>query len=440
MQEDLSTATTQKAEKRALAVPLPLDDEEDKEGEREESEAERGEPAAAAPSSMPVKACEAQAAATALPASSDEDDSSSSERGEETGSSSSSSADAARAAKAALPSDGSDLEDDADSRVTREASSEAGERPSISRLDISEHAEEDGDVAESRAPFGPISGRKLDFGGEAAKATSEARQPSVPAPSGQKQAGVPGFSWGSAVPPSTSATSNSPAPFSSTPNSFSFGSMPAFSTASAGAFDVSKLGASNAAAISGTAALNIPKTEAGSTPGMFGSSSSLFGTAASAPFQSVSSDFAKSQVGLSFFWLSDFLAWKHIMHMGKYEGCMQGQMQSADVAQDSKGFPSLPPQSAQQKAIAKAREAAATKAAAALAPPSPQAPPSAAPQSKPVAASEHSSAPVPGIAARRNSQQEHPITSVRQKPPEPVARLKGAEKLQVCGVHICTSG
>lgn len=301
MQEDLSTATTQKAEKRALAVPLPLDDEEDEEGDREESEAERGEPAAAAPSSMPVKAREAQAAATALPASSDEDDSSSSERGEETSSSSSSSsAVATRAAKAALPSDESDLEDDADSRVTRDASSEAGERPSISRLDISEHAKEDGDIAESRAPFGPISGRKLDFGGETAKAASEARQPSVPAPSGQKQAGLPGFSWGSAAPPSTSATSNSPAPFSSAPNSFSFGSMPAFSTASAGAFDLSKLGASNAAAIPGTAALNIPKTEAGSTPSMFGSSSSPFGTAASAPFQSASSNIAKSQVRSSF--------------------------------------------------------------------------------------------------------------------------------------------
>lgn len=115
-------------------------------------------------------------------------------------------------------------------------------------------------------------------------------------------------------------------------------------------------------------------------------------------------------------------------------------MQSADVAQDSKGFLSLPPQSAQQKAIAKAREAAATKAAAALAPPPPQAPPSAAPQSKPLAASEHNGAPVPGIAAQRNSQQEHAVTSVRQKPPEPVARLKGAEKLQVCRVHSCTSG
>ncbi|KAK9903379.1 hypothetical protein WJX75_004370 [Coccomyxa subellipsoidea] len=143
-------------------------------------------------------------------------------------------------------------------------------------------------------------------------------------------------------------------------------------------------------AVSGTAALNIPRTEAGSTPGMFGSSSSPFGTAASASFQSASSNFAESQ--------------------------------------DSKGFPSLPPQSAQQKAIAKAREAAATKAAAAPAPPSPQAPPSTAPQSKPLAASEHNGAPVPGTSARRNSQQERAVTPVRQKPPESVARLKGESK------------
>jgi hypothetical protein len=126
--------------------------------------------------------------------------------------------------------------------------------------------------------------------------------------------------------------------------------------------------------------------------------------------------------------------------MGKYEGCMQGQMQIADVAQDSNGFPSLPPQSAQQKAIAKAREAAATKAAAAPAPPSPQAPPNTAPQSKPLAASEHNGAPVSGTSARRNSQQERAVTPVRQKPPESVARLKGAEKLQVGRVHICTRG
>ena len=303
LQAEQSEMTQEQTQDTAAAAPLPSDSEEEEEDEEEEvvlvsaREAGETEPAAAAPSSRPVKAQEAKAAATALPLSSDEDDSSSSERGPET--SSSSSAPAARAARAALLSNDSDLEDDADSLASQGASFDGGERPSISRLDLAQQSDED-DGAESRAPLGPMTGRKLDFGGEA-EAPKKTQQPLAPSIFGQSQAPPPLFGAPSA-PPSTSAPSTSAVPFASIPNSFSFGSLPAFSSASAGAFGLGKQTASTGAAsfetaLDGTAIVSAPRAETPSNLGIFGTSTSPFGGTSSSAFGAASGTMPKMQVG-----------------------------------------------------------------------------------------------------------------------------------------------
>ncbi|BDA49876.1 probable nuclear pore complex protein NUP98B at C-terminar half [Coccomyxa sp. Obi] len=392
-------------QEKAAGVPLPRAD-------GGECEVEQESPAAAVPGPRPAEVPEERAAATALPASSEEGSYDSSAERESETSSSSAAAAAARAAHTALLSDDeSDLADDADSGASRADSSTADQRPSISRLDISRQADGD-DEADSAAPFGPLSGRKLDFGLADTRLVEEAHKKPTPPPAARTQepAATAPLPWTLPAPtPATAALT----PAAASTGGFSFGSMPAFGEGLSDTFMPAGLAGSSAAASSGTVLGSVPSTAPPLKPGIFGSAPA-FASATAAPATSI---FSKNQV--------------------------------------PQALPSLPPQSTAQKLIAKAREAEATKAAAGAAASAPLQPlpsptpqhskPAATPRIEPVTAAPPAKEParlMAGTAAqkrstaadekaaivRQHSEQRHTVTAAPQKPPAPVARLKGESR------------
>ncbi len=252
-------------QERGAGVPLPPAD-------SGESQVEEESRAPAVPGLLSAEVPEARAAATALPASSEEDSYGSSAK--EESETSSSSAAAIRAAQTALPSDDeSDLADDVDSEAPSADSPTSDQRPSISRLDISRQADGD-DEAESAAPFGPLSGRKLDFSLAETHVAEEAhRPPTSPLPAQRQEPAAP-----AAVPltlPSPAPATAALTPAAASTSSFSFGSMPAFSGGSTGAFLPATLAGSSAAASSGTVLGSAPSTTPPLKLGMFGSAPAL---------------------------------------------------------------------------------------------------------------------------------------------------------------------
>ncbi len=270
-------------QEKAAGVPLPP-------AEGEESEVEEESIAPAVPGPRPAAAPEERAAATALPASSEEEDSydSSAERESET---SSSSAAEARAAHTALPrNDESHLADDADSGASRADSFTADQRPSISRLDISRQADGD-DEADSAAPFGPLSGRKLDFGLAGTGLAEEAHKKPIapPAPQIQEPVAAAPLPWTLPAPaPAIAALTRAAASTSS----FSFGSMPAFGTGLIDTLKPASMAGSSAAASSGTVLGSVPSTAPPANPGIFGSAPA-FASGIAAPATPI---FSMSQV------------------------------------------------------------------------------------------------------------------------------------------------
>ena len=237
-----------------------------------ESQVEKESRAPAVPGLLSAEVPEARAAATALPASSEEDSYGSSAK--EESETCSSSAATVRAAQIALPSDDeSDLADDANSKASSADSSAADHQPSISRLDISRQADGD-DEAESAAPFGPLSGRKLDFSSAETHVAKEAhRTPTSPPPAQRQDRIAP-----AALPltlPSPALATAALSPAAASTSSFSFGSMPAFSGGSTDAFLPATLAGSSAAASSGTVLGSVPSTTPPLQLGIFGSAPAL---------------------------------------------------------------------------------------------------------------------------------------------------------------------